>query len=329
MSTAKARPQFARRIFGVLAAGGLVTGLCACEPSGATGDPSTAPTPAATQLKPRDEVLIPAGSFDMGSPYGEADEQPVHRAQVASFYLDRNEVTNAEYREFLAAVAKGASFQRPDGCPADKDFTPSFPKRDEYTLNFPADYFTNPKYDSYPVVGVDWFDAACFASWCGRRLPSEVEWEYAARGPENRTFPWGEDSPLRPTPRANYYTPKVSDEPFGRELKRLEKFGSAAVLEHYDGHPFPAPVGSYAEGSSEHGLADLAGNVWEWTSSEYLPYEDSNPQKRAKMLRVVRGGAWDSPSSFLFRAANRVSCEPEVRRFNIGFRTARTAKAQR
>lgn len=271
------------------------------------------------------EVLVAGSSFMMGSKYGELDEQPVHKVLVQSFYLDRYEVTNKQYKAFLEAVKKSGDEEwRHKDQPAKKDHTPSKAKRNEITWHFPQDYFDNAKYENHPVVGVDWFDAYCYAKWCGRRLPTEVEWEFAARSSENRTYPWGEDSPLGKNkddqPRANYYTPIGADK---------YKFGSIQVFKHGDGFSFIAPVGSFPKGVAFCGASDLAGNVWEWTASEYQPYKvegqpnNKEPKNVGPPRRVLRGGAWDSPSSFLFRSANRVGVEASTRRSNIGFRTAR------
>jgi formylglycine-generating enzyme required for sulfatase activity len=271
------------------------------------------------------EVLVPAGSFDMGSADGEADEKPVHRVQVKSFYLDKFEVTNGQYRTFLTAVQNGATVPLHEDCPKAKDQRPSPPKINEITYKFPSDYFSNSKYDKHPVVGIDWYDAYSYAAWAGRRLPSEAEWEYAARSVENRRFPWGSDSPMKPKARANYYTPRPLQRG-RRNQDRFDKFRPATILDHVDGFPFIAPVGSFPHGEARCGALDMAGNVWEWTGSQYYPYGKKIPES-TQILRVLRGGAWDSPSSFLFRASNRVSCKALVRRCSIGFRTARNLKA--
>jgi formylglycine-generating enzyme required for sulfatase activity len=273
------------------------------------------------------EILVPEGSFDMGSEYGESDEAPIHRVQVKAFYIDKYEVTNKQYRAFLAAIKEGGGGNRVlhEDCPKDKDHRPSPPKINDITFRFPKDYWSNTKYDNYPVVGIDWYDAYTFAAWAGRRLASEAEWEYAARSVENREFPWGSERPLKPKARANYYTPIPPGKDSRRLRKRRDKFGTTAVFDHADGFPFVAPVGSFPNGSARCGAMDMAGNVWEWTGSSYAPYGKKAP-KLTQVLRVLRGGAWDSPSSFLFRGSNRVSCKPHVRRCSIGFRTARSLK---
>ena len=240
--------------------------------------------------------------------------------------MDRIEVTNAQYRKFLAACKAGEKIEEHQDCPADKDHVPSLRiERSSIAKHFPKDYLSNSKYDDYPVVGVDFFDAWAYSNWCGRRLPSEVEWEFAAKAGEGRRYPWGEDAPLKPTVRANFYTPKRGNDFFGKDQDRREKFGSNEQLPHYDGFPLLAPAGAFPDGASKAGVMNLAGNVWEWTNSRYLPYQSEPNTKNADTLRVIRGGAWDSPSSFLFRCANRVSCESKTRRNNIGFRTVRSA----
>ncbi|MDF1666631.1 MAG: SUMF1/EgtB/PvdO family nonheme iron enzyme [Planctomycetota bacterium] len=325
LSPARTRSQSKKRRLKFLTALPLLFLLSACrENSASTGDPGKDGPQSGGPSQSHSEVYVSAGSFDMGSNYGEADEQPIIRVDVDPFYIDKYEVTNAQYKVFLAAVKNGAKRVLHEDCPKDKDHQPSPAKNSEINFRFPKDYFSNPKFDTYPVVGIDWYDAYTYAAWAGRRLPSEAEWEYAARSVENREFPWGSERPLTPTAKANYFNPRPNRKG-RRDLERLDKFSTTAVFDHADGFPFIAPVGSYPEGKAKCGAMDMAGNVWEWTSSSYHLYGKKSP-KNTKILRVLRGGAWDSPSSFLFRTSNRVSVQPNVRRVSIGFRTARSLK---
>jgi formylglycine-generating enzyme required for sulfatase activity len=277
------------------------------------------------------ETFVRGGSFSMGSELGEDDERPVTRVQVEGFYIDKYEVTNKQYRDFLFASKDSKHAHcHPDEGEA-KDHKPALPEREAQTHHFPKNYFKDAKYDGYPVVCIDWFDAYSFAAFYNRMLPSEAQFEYAARSSEDRRYPWGEEAPLLPAPRANFFTPIPAKNSKEREL--AEKYGSAKAADQVDGFPFTAPCGSFPAGASRFGALDLAGNVWEWTGSIYVEYgkkkeaAKKGEKEPANAFRVLRGGGWDSPSSFLLRSANRVAQKPFVRRCKVGFRTSRALRA--
>lgn len=240
-----------------------------------TPTPSYTPTPTATPLPDHitnayghDMVLIPAGIFEMGSADGR-DERPVHEVYLDTYYIDLYEVTNAKY----ARCVDAGICDKPGG----------------------NDY-SDPEYAEHPVVYVDWTNAQSYCTWIGGSLPTEAQWEKAARGTDGRKYPWGEgiDSSL-----ANYES-NVGD---------------------------TTSVGSYPDGISPYGLYDMAGNVWEWVadwySKEYYtsaPYE--NPVGPASGdSRVLRGGSWNFNDNFL-RAANRNNINPDNTNNNFGFRCA-------
>ncbi len=228
-----------------------------------------------------ERISIASGQFYMGSNDGSgaADEQPRHRVTMASFSLDRFEVTNARYR---ACVAAGAC-----SVPA---FSSSQTRRQ---------YFGDPAFADYPVIFVDFAQAEAFCRWNGGRLPSEAEWEYAARGPvpSVRQFPWGDDAPT--CDRANL----------------------SGCLGDTD------RVGNRPLGASPFGALDMAGNVWEWTQDWYdARYYEHSPQTDPAgpaegTLKVMRGGCWMSGPDSL-----RVSCRkaelPSTWAPNVGFRCA-------
>ncbi|HEU4685459.1 MAG TPA: formylglycine-generating enzyme family protein [Nitrospira sp.] len=223
-------------------------------------------------------VLIPAGPFMMGRPDAAADEQPVHRVLLGAFYIDGHEITVAEYAKFLE----------------EEDVDP--PLLWQETRN--GDHLQKP------VLGVDWYDAGSYCRWSNKRLPTEAEWEKAARGTDGRMYPWG-NAP--PAPRhAN----------FGREKGQ----GYSAV----------ATVGSFGDGRSPYGVLDMAGNVWEWVADRYDEHyyqhsPENNPRGPASgPLRVLRGGAWNSAAPII-AATNRSAHVPSVRRGDVGFRCARDA----
>jgi len=251
-------------------------------------------------------VKVSAGTFVMGSEGsargGRDDERPRATHELHAFQIDVYEVTNAQYALFLGSEqAQDHSSCHPDE-PSDKDHTPSAPSAQERSWGAVPDAFTGEGRAQHPVVGVDWFDAVAFSSWCGRRLPSEDEWERAARGTDGRRFPWGDAPPVEgDVTRANGNT--------------------------QDPHPMTLEVGSLPEGDSLEGAHDLAGNVWEWTASPYLAYEGApagTPEHPAHY--VVRGGGWSSASSLLLRGAVRDPRPRDFRSAAVGFRTVRDAE---
>ncbi len=244
--------------------------------------PTEAPTPSPTPLPERivdshgvEMVLVPAGEFIMGSEEGFPDEVPVHRVYVDAFYIDRLEVTNREYR---ACVEDGACEppRRADCC-SEQPGNAIWP-----------DYFYNPDFDDYPVIFISWYDAYDYCSWRGVRLPTEAEWEKAARGTDGRTYPWGNDDP---TPeRLNFTWPEGT----------------------FDERPLyhTAPVGSYPAGASPYGVLDMAGNVYEWVYDLYSPdyyrispYENPTGPEEGT-YRVTRGGSFYN-QAFRNRSSNR------------------------
>jgi formylglycine-generating enzyme required for sulfatase activity len=237
-------------------------------PAPPTGTP--APTIGSTRLRDTDGmgmVYVPAGEFTMGSPDGEgsSDEHPQHKVTLDSYWIDRTEVTNDQYRKCLTAGACAQPGYWGDG---------------------------NYNGGSQPVVGVDWNDAVAYCTWAGARLPTEAEWEKAARGMDGRRYPWGNEEP--DCNRANFY-------------------GCAGK---------PVAVGSYASGASPYGALDMAGNVWEWVNDWYGSYDASsqqNPQGPASGdARVLRGGSWGNLSDVVRSATRRGF--PVNRISGIGFR---------
>lgn len=221
-------------------------------------------------------VHVPAGEFRMGSEADE-DSQPVHPVRLAGFWIGRFEVTHAQYDRFMTAT----------GRPAPSHWTsPRFSKAEQ------------------PVVGVTYDDAAAFCAWAGGRLPTEAEWEYAARGTDGRLYPWGHEAPDR----------------------------RRAVFHLDIGFDATMPVGSAPEGASPFGALDMAGNVFEWCADWYDPeyYRTSlreNPTGPSAPLpgtaqRAIRGGAWISLPDAC-RATARGKYPPGSRSLLVGFRVAR------
>jgi formylglycine-generating enzyme required for sulfatase activity len=234
--------------------------------------------PLGAQDAPPDMVLVPAGEFQMGTnqaetpgpnkPRATADTIPKHAQNLRAFFIDKTEVTNESYQKFCTAT----------GYPV-------------------PPHWKNGKYpageDAFPVTHVNWWEARMFAIWVGKRLPTEAEWEKAARGTDSRNFPWGNDW----------------------AQNRLVWGGKR-----------PQKVGTKPEGASPYGALDMAGNVYEWTGSWYAAYPNS-PNKfpeYGKQLKVIRGGAFeggDSIARTYFRSVTR----PQTRSEWIGFRCAKDA----
>jgi formylglycine-generating enzyme required for sulfatase activity len=213
------------------------------------------------------QVYAPEGTFQMGGldPNAATDEKPVHKVEMKAFWVDKTEVTNAM---FLLCIQDG-------GCN---------PPQSTSSDTRPS-YFNNAEFNDFPVVNVTWEAARQYCEWAGRRLPTEAEWEYAARSNTINTYPWGEDAP--DDTRANF------------------NYGNNDTIQ----------VGSYPAGASPLGALDMAGNVFEWTSDYYdANYYASSPannptgpvDRTALFKRVVRGGSYADPESEI-RVSNRAS----------------------
>jgi len=222
-------------------------------------------------------VLIPSGAFVMG----DDEEAPRREVFVDAFYIDKFEVTVARYAAFLKATGN---------------------------VKLPGEWqsLDVERDGELPVVGVDWRDANDYCQWAGRRLPTEMEWEKAARGTDERKYPWGNDAP-------------------SEERARFLKPYQNAV--YTDG---VAPVGRHPNGASPYAIHDLAGNVWEWVadwfSDSFPRAELRNPKGPASgTAKVLRGGGWYDPPERL-KATKRMQAGPEHRDDSIGFRGAQDAK---
>jgi formylglycine-generating enzyme required for sulfatase activity len=265
-------------------------------------------------LRPYDVLLARADPA-----WRNADERPQRPVKLRAFAIDKYEVTNGQYRRFLEAIAEtgDAAYRHPDQPPG-KDHTPRYWRRYNPLLKnaayrrivpFDEDTFTA---ENKPVVGVDWFDAYAYAKWAGKRLPTEAEWELAARGTEGRRWPWGNSW--------HWGWCNIGGEKKGVDISSQGR--------EKDGYIYAAPVGTYPQGNSPFGCCDMAGNVAEWCADWYQTdyYEHAahdNPRgPKHGTCRVVRGGSSQrGPNSV--RCAKRASYEPEFRNFTLGFRCAK------
>ena len=225
----------------------------------------------------KEMALIPAGNFMMGASDAQLDEKPVHIVFLGAFYMDVHEVTVGQFREFVNQSGY------------------------KYRGNWDWVAWNSPG-DEYPMVYVRWNDAAAYAKWAGKRLPTEAEWEYAARGGlRGKQYPWGDEISHD---NANY-----------KGTGGKDKWDKCA------------PVGSFE--ANGYGLYDMGGNVWEWTADWYgEDYYSKSPAKNplgpsTGSLRVFRGGSWGGlggDASYLLRVAFRFDIDPTVWSIDLGFR---------
>lgn len=301
-------------------------------------------------------VKIEGGEFLMGAPddKGRPDEYPQHRVKLSSFYIDKTEVTNAQFAAFVKATGYVTTAEKaPDWEEMKKQLPPGTPKpadslfvaaslvfvptSEPVSLYNPGNWWqwTNgadwrhPEgpgssikgKENYPVVQVSWDDANAYAKWAGKRLPTEAEWEYAARGGlKNEPYPWGKEEPYNGKPKANTW-----DGNFPYQNTKRDKYSTLA------------PVASYA--GNNYGLFDMAGNVWEWCSDNYRNdyYESLNgtveenpkgpatsydPRQQGLPLKVTRGGSFMCNEAYCsgYRASSRMMSSPDTSLENTGFR---------
>jgi formylglycine-generating enzyme required for sulfatase activity len=228
-------------VIGFLA--GLITIIAALrEPAHTTVDPEP---PQATPTKktlepsaPAGMVYVSGGKFTMGNNEGDEYERPAHLVTLKPFFIDSLEVTCAEYTKFVSATGHKTPVQLIESCPA-----------------------------RHPITGIDWEDANAYAAWAGKRLPTEEEWEFAARGFDERRYPWGNN--------------------WRAKLANAGAFSAGELVD----------VGSYPEGKSPFGPLDMVGNAWEWTASDLKAYANSNLSEQRAHRKVIRGGSWarDNP----------------------------------
>ncbi len=241
---------------------------------------------------PQGMAFIPAGEFLMGSDEIDTegkgtefgfvkpmylDEHPLHKVHLKAYFIDINAVTNAQYRQFLLQTG----------------------------INAPKNWKTGdvpPGRDDYPVTALDWGEADRYCRWRGARLPTEAEWEKAARGTDGRRYPWGNDFDPK---RANTGDTGIGD---------------------------LTPVGRFEEGKSPYGIHDMAGNVWQWTADWYAPYPGSDFTSRdyGQQFKVLRGGSWGGIGHYaipyFYRTSHRFYTDPRESFSDIGFRCAKDAR---
>ncbi len=309
-------------------------------------------------------VLIPGGVFNMGArnpQFARADEYPVHKVKVDSFYMDTHSVTNAQYKKFVEETGYLTTAERAVNWEElKKQLPPGTPKPEDKLLAPSSLVFTPPNHevglenvsqwwnwvqganwrypqgpgssiegmDNYPVVHISWEDATAYAKWAGKRLPTEAEWEYAARGGMDEfIYPWGNELISQGKPKANSWE------------GNFPNFNSRR-----DGFELLAPVGQYPPNGFN--LFDMAGNVWEWCSDLYHyeyyktfqpdgiadnpagPQTSHDPMEPGVSKRVIRGGSFLCNDSYCsgYRAAARMKSTEDTGMSHLGFRCVVSSK---
>ena len=229
--------------------------------------------------KPSPMVRVPAGTFTMGSNVRLSDEGPQHKVKLKAFRIDKYEVTNLQYQQFIASTGRHSP------------------------QHFQNRTFPKGKID-HPVTYVSWHDAKAYCEWAGKRLPTDAEWEKAARGTDGRTFPWGDEFDIN-----NANTPV--------RWKSLDQDGDTA------------PVGAFPGGTSPFGVHDMSGNVWEWTDSWYQQYPGNKrpSENYGEQYKTLKGGSWWDCSFYQCGISapvyNRSFFDPQTKNSSFGFRCAK------
>lgn len=291
----------------------------------------------AADKTPSEMVVIPAGGFVMGSDkvdtsgkkeeYGLVkplylDEHPERRVDLPAFLLDKYEVTNGQYKKFVMETRRAEPFEWSQNgynllevrLNATDVESLRWIAEQYFKLDMDTRTMTKPALlkaiskqqqyrDTLPATGVNWADADAYCRWRGKRLPTEAEWEKAARGADGREFPWGNEWDA----------------------------GVTNTGDDTDWEGGIAPVGSYEQSRSPYGVYDMAGNVWEWVADWYQPYPGTDYQSEEfgetnKVIRGGGGGVGHYSLSHFFRSAARAYAKPDTQSGDVGFRCAKDSK---
>jgi len=265
--------------------------------------------------KPDDMVLVPTGEFRMGAPAGSGglpDEQPERAVLLSAFYIDRFEVTNEAY--FLFVSMSGHRM----------------PENSNPAATLWKDRRPMPGIERHPVVNVSWTDADAYCRWAGKRLPTEAEWEKAARGTHGRRYPWGDQWDVLLANSASYWAGRTVQFDSGADWEAFWVKGEGAQIakeKGLNGEVLTMPVGSFPGSTSVYGLFDMAGNVAEWVQDWYDPnYYPSGPLTNPTgpprgAIKSMRGGSWLKPAVSL-RTSDRDWGTIDSRPSGTGFRCA-------
>lgn len=285
--------------------------------------PYVSPHTSATWVSPIDGatmVYVPAGEFVMGAsasdPEAQPDEHPQHKVYLEAFWIDATEVTNAQFARFVQATGYQTEGERAGTGRFFETITRKWRESSRVNWRHPHGLFSSLKgLEAHPVVHISWNDAQAYCAWAGKRLPTEAEWEKAARGTDGRLYPWGNSRP--------------AGELLNFADRRLPVPWADQAVD--DGYRFTAPVGSYPAGASPYGALDMAGNVWEWVADWYdeayyagSPASDP-PGPPSGTSHVLRGGSWYDDAGGV-RSTDRAAWPylPNVTSAVVGFRCARS-----
>ena len=259
-------------------------------------------------------IEIPAGEFWMGSPAkeGDDDEHPQHKVYLDTFYISKYEVTNEQFDRFVRTTGYKTDVEKAGKARIYEQLENQGRWYEKAGASWRYYYSKDTKKN--PVVLISWNDAKAYCDWAGLRLPTEAEWEKAARGNDKRTYPWGNELPgAKGIARCNYADQSTDYAWRDPDVN--------------DGYPSIAPVGVFAVGKSPYGNYDMTGNVWEWCADRYAEFyymasPTQNPTgPNSGISRVLRGGSWFS-GAFDLRCANRNKIGQGYSNPDLGFRTA-------
>jgi formylglycine-generating enzyme required for sulfatase activity len=262
-------------------------------------------------------VPIPGGKFFQGNDEGDKDEKPAHNVTLSPYCMDRFEVTVAQYMQCSDS----------GGC---KKATPrneweGITAKDRAIYDPLCNVGDPAAHANYPINCVDWEMAETFCEANKKTLPTEAQWEFAARGPDGRKYPWGDEEPT------GGHLNACGPECIAWVKANNAGFPTEAMYQKDDGFPNTAPVGSFPAGASRYGVEDVVGNVFEWTNDWFAPYKigkvgtsELDPHGPAEgKQRVMRGGAWNTPNPAWLRPSFRYKDVPTKRTHGIGFRCAK------
>jgi serine/threonine-protein kinase len=289
----------------------LLTGCIPITPASTPG-----PGIGSKQISAKDGmvmVFVPEGDFQMGSDDDTDYDKPEHTVWLDAFWIDQTEITNTQFEKFVKETNYKTDAELAGWSYVFNTSSSTWPKTEGANWQHPRGPASNlDGLGDHPVGYVSWNDAAAYCKWAGRRLPSEAEWEKAARGTDGRLYPWG------------------NQKPGGNLLNFADKSSASDFADKNvdDGFAFTSPVGHYPEGASPYGALDMAGNVWEWVNDWYRPdyYLSqtiwSNPVgPPAWAGKVLRGGSWDDTGR-VTRSILRLAYYPMDWYAYFGFRCA-------